>query len=731
MPNIRSRIQLKLWLLLTCAFVCVGSAAIYLLSYLSGGQTEGEMRSELQSISRLVAAQVRRQDFNTVSDEDNARLAASLDRTLGIARIRVAVRDRDDFRLVRDTAEDDSWISLPDVRHELRRVFDDGVSGVVSGGEEASHETVSAYEPIIGPRGEVRAVVIVDQDAARLLHYEAHARKLALTAFLVVLILGAAFALIVARQFIYAGRTEPWYRGRRAFRIIFGATILELAVGAMTAGIVLVGLYSQIRFGQLRADQETSSSRSAPLQQYQNRIARILKDNYRDEKTISLLANWSAGEGMPELASALNTVRGLKTDAWKEPVWSALQALTKQLEVEAKRQAEIRNEMKAVGDNLAHSFILATLLSFGALFIVRTASNQQQQLKLAESDSKRHKVAYEQVAQNLPIGLYTFREGVIEDANDRWDEQVTRQPGEDRMMALERTVDPKDFAMLKGLLARAEQRQEGLQYKFKVHTGMSEIRHYETRGVFVSQPEEGTSSLLGFFLDVTSVVEATHQLEASNREVQAKNLMLSKALGDLENNLEAMVHGLVKAVEAKDPYTAGHSERVMAYSMKIGQAIGLSANDLRTLQRGTLIHDVGKIGIPDAILMKPARLDEGEIEVIKKHPLIGASMIRGIPVFEDCLPIVLSHHERLDGKGYPHGLAGDEIPVMVRIASVTDVFDALTSTRAYRSAMPVATALEILRKDVSLGMLDGKIVEVLADIVLREGILRSDQEEAA
>jgi len=163
----------------------------------------------------------------------------------------------------------------------------------------------------------------------------------------------------------------------------------------------------------------------------------------------------------------------------------------------------------------------------------------------------------------------------------------------------------------------------------------------------------------------------------------------------------------------------------------VGQEMGLSATDLRILERGTLIHDIGKIGIPDALLTKPTSLTDEEYAVIKQHPMIGFRMIQGIPIFHECVPIVLWHHERMDGKGYPDQLSGDQIPLLVRIATVADCFDAMTSNRAYRQGMDTPRALSLLIEDGKNGALDSSIVGVLVKVVQRDGLLWKAADEAA
>jgi putative nucleotidyltransferase with HDIG domain len=153
------------------------------------------------------------------------------------------------------------------------------------------------------------------------------------------------------------------------------------------------------------------------------------------------------------------------------------------------------------------------------------------------------------------------------------------------------------------------------------------------------------------------------------------------------------IRALATALDARDPYTAGHSERVSAISVAVGREMGLDDDQLEVLRLGALLHDIGKIGVSDHVLRKPGSLTAEEFELIKQHPGLGARILRSVPFLARHVPIVELHHERPDGKGYPHGLAGHEIPLLARIAHVADAFDAITSARAYRPARPAGEAL--------------------------------------
>ena len=181
-------------------------------------------------------------------------------------------------------------------------------------------------------------------------------------------------------------------------------------------------------------------------------------------------------------------------------------------------------------------------------------------------------------------------------------------------------------------------------------------------------------------------------------EIKRMNDELSDTYEKLEKAYLDSIETLRYTVEAKDPYTRGHSDRVAEYSVLIGEKLGLSEQDLRTLRIGGLFHDIGKIGIPDSILLKESKLSDDEYSQIKNHPTIGAHILQNATIFQDILPIVKHHHERYDGNGYPSKLKGEEIPYFARIAAVADTFDAMTSKRTYRNAIPLEEVKEEIKR---------------------------------
>jgi HD-GYP domain-containing protein (c-di-GMP phosphodiesterase class II) len=167
---------------------------------------------------------------------------------------------------------------------------------------------------------------------------------------------------------------------------------------------------------------------------------------------------------------------------------------------------------------------------------------------------------------------------------------------------------------------------------------------------------------------------------------------------DMQGLFMGVLHALTRSIDAKDAYTRGHSQRVAALSRALAHQIGLADEQCERIYLSGLLHDVGKIGVPEAVLTKPGRLSDAEFEAIKKHPAIGAQILGNIKQLQDIIPGVLYHHERWDGRGYPYNLASDSIPLMGRIICVADSFDAMSSTRTYRPALPLETVLAELNR---------------------------------
>jgi HD-GYP domain-containing protein (c-di-GMP phosphodiesterase class II) len=187
---------------------------------------------------------------------------------------------------------------------------------------------------------------------------------------------------------------------------------------------------------------------------------------------------------------------------------------------------------------------------------------------------------------------------------------------------------------------------------------------------------------------------------------------LARAAEENRELFVGTVKALAAAIDGKDKYTRGHSERVSRFSVAIGQRMGLGTEELETLRISSLLHDVGKIAIDDAILKKPSALTDAEFEIMKTHPQRGYKIMAHIPAMKEFLPGMYMHHEMINGEGYPQGLRGDEIPLQAKIISVADTFDAMTTDRPYQKGMDLEVALNRIKSFVGTRY-DGKVVEAL------------------
>ena len=190
------------------------------------------------------------------------------------------------------------------------------------------------------------------------------------------------------------------------------------------------------------------------------------------------------------------------------------------------------------------------------------------------------------------------------------------------------------------------------------------------------------------------------------------------AFQQLDRSYDQLVRNLVKTIEIKDLYTRGHSERVADLSVAVAEELGVGYEERRVARYAALLHDVGKIGVPLCVINKSGPLDDDEFEEMKRHPTIGADILRDIHFLEPAIDIVRYHHERLDGRGYPHGVDERELSGIVRIVTAVDAFDAMTSTRPYRRAMPVEDGIAELRRCAGT-QFDPEVVEALARCVVR------------
>jgi putative two-component system response regulator len=209
----------------------------------------------------------------------------------------------------------------------------------------------------------------------------------------------------------------------------------------------------------------------------------------------------------------------------------------------------------------------------------------------------------------------------------------------------------------------------------------------------------------------------TKPFQSVDVRARCRSLLRLKGLVDELDSAQAVVFAFARAVEAKSPYTQGHAERVNRYALALAGRLCISPAEQAVLHEGAILHDIGKIWVPDAILDKPGPLTPEEFDLIKQHPMQGVRIVEPLRSIREAIPLIRWHHERPDGRGYPDGLAGDAIPLLVRILSVADVYDALASDRPYRPALDHVDCLAELRRIAADGGLDPDLVRDFAEAV--------------
>jgi cyclic di-GMP phosphodiesterase len=212
----------------------------------------------------------------------------------------------------------------------------------------------------------------------------------------------------------------------------------------------------------------------------------------------------------------------------------------------------------------------------------------------------------------------------------------------------------------------------------------------------------------------------TKPIERVELMARVRALLNLKAHTDELERAELVLFALAQSIEGKDSYTGGHCERLSDYSERIGRRVGLPEDQITALRRGGIVHDIGKVAVPDAILLKPGKLTDEEWIVMRQHPVVGERICSPLKSFRLVLPIIRHHHEKMDGSGYPDGLKGEQIPLLSRIMTLSDVYDALTTERPYKAAFTCKEALEMMRIDVEKGWWDPQLFEVFRTMMTNE-----------
>ncbi len=208
---------------------------------------------------------------------------------------------------------------------------------------------------------------------------------------------------------------------------------------------------------------------------------------------------------------------------------------------------------------------------------------------------------------------------------------------------------------------------------------------------------------------------------------RVRSLLRIKNYVDELEEAETVLFSLALGIEAKDPYTEGHCQRLASYAVELGRRVGLPEDQLTALRRAGIVHDIGKLGVPESILQKPGPLSGRERDAMMQHSVIGERICGPLRSFRQVLPIIRHHHEKLDGSGYPDGLSDGDIPVTARILSTVDVYDALSTDRPYRAALSPETAFGIIFEEVKKGWWDSGLVAEFQDLVMRTGGARESQ----
>jgi putative two-component system response regulator len=198
---------------------------------------------------------------------------------------------------------------------------------------------------------------------------------------------------------------------------------------------------------------------------------------------------------------------------------------------------------------------------------------------------------------------------------------------------------------------------------------------------------------------------------------RVKSLVRLKRITDELENAESVLYTLARSIEAKDPYTEGHCDRLSRYTVSLAEQIDMSKEERVALRRGGILHDIGKVAVSEYVLLKPGPLDAAERRIMEEHTIIGERICAPLRTFRNVLPIIRSHHEKQDGTGYPDHLKGEEIPLTARVLQTVDIYDALTTDRPYRRAASLEGALEIMWEETNRGWWDADLVEALQNML--------------
>lgn len=586
----------------------------------------------------------------------------------------------------------------------------------------------AAYAPVVDASGRVSAVVVVERSRAVVDEAVAAVTGPVGTVALVIASL-SGFALIlglrkvdwipeVVRMRLRAAQSRRFLTGS----LLIGTSIV-IGVEAISAAPALV----QNSKARDRVQRELSGLSYA---------SEALSALSRGEASWMSKADAAVSElrptSLPWVVPSLNSLRSKAPLATRQ---AQAQRLSRSLERETRlRQGllmELQESDNALSARMQRTLVGTGILAFVCLLVLRASTIQDRTIAAAIDHTSRIEREYKRVIDTMPIGLVTFSGGTVSYANSEHEKIFGRFVSGASLDEHFARVLPDDREGVVACLSDCSDEAKPSTLNYRVVRPLGDTGFVQTRIVPIFDVFGSFQQMLGFTIDVTENVQAQGEIRRSHAALKEKNELLESAIDILETNLESFVKAMVRAIEAKDIYTAGHSERVTEYSVAIAEVMGLSAEQRHIIATGAMVHDIGKIGIPGNVLTKPSSLTPEERAIIQRHPVVGATILAGVPAFEPCLSIIRHHHERLDGTGYPDGLKGDDIPIEVRIVSAADAFDAMTSQRSYRKDLALADVFRELEKDVQCQRLDANVVVALKQVIRTKGIIGQRPKEPA
>jgi len=223
----------------------------------------------------------------------------------------------------------------------------------------------------------------------------------------------------------------------------------------------------------------------------------------------------------------------------------------------------------------------------------------------------------------------------------------------------------------------------------------------------------------------------TKPVEREQLLARVRSLLRQKAYTDELERAESVLFALARSIEGKDPYTEGHCERLADYSSRLAEYMGLPSPQIKALRRAGIVHDIGKVAVPDSILLKPARLTRSEKLILRRHPVVGERICAPLKSFQLVLPIIRHHNETMNGSGYPDGLKGEQIPLTARVLQIVDVYDALTTERPYKRALSIEEALRMMRSEIRKGWWDERVFHAFEHMMSIEEVRHRGLAKAA